>query len=60
MSTTFETQKDLILEAITGLSTQEALDFLEDGAALAQFGITDENAVEETHFFLSLDKAQRG
>ena len=58
MSTTTETQKDLILDAIAGLSTQEALDFLEDGAALAALGITDENAVEETHFFLSLDKAQ--
>ena len=58
MSTTFETQKDLILDAIAGLSTQEALDFLEDGAALAALGITDEDEVEETHFFLSLDKAQ--
>jgi len=56
MSTTFETQKDLILEAITGLSTQEALDFLEDGAALAALGITDEDAVEDKHFFLTILK----
>lgn len=58
MSTTFETQEDLILYAIGGLSTQEALDFLEDGEALAQLGITDEDAVAEAHFFLSLDKSE--
>ena len=42
-------QLDKLLRITEGFTNQETLAFLEDGAALAAFGITDQDAVDELY-----------
>lgn len=42
-------QLDKLLSITEGFTNQETLAFLEDGAALAACGITDQDAVDELH-----------
>ena len=42
-------QLDKLLTLTEGFTNQETLAFLEDGAALAACGITDQDAVEELY-----------